>query len=354
MTDQTEDMEFLEEQMPTALEELQVRRAYNRTHVSVPDVDREWETWKAGIEETVSASDASTPKSKTRIRPLLWFASAAAACLVLVFCVRGLMQSDVNQVFTANTETPDVIFTGVDGEQSVVNDTSLDFSPKTATAAATATPAKKDMMTVSTPRGKDFKVLLPDGTQVWLNAESSIQFPKKFEGKTRDVNIHGEAYLDVKRDSIHPFIVHTDYFTTTVLGTSFDVRAYSERDALLTLVSGKVDMKSISGSGHKTLAPGDQATWSKDGSLTVEQVDTYPFIQWKNGFFYFNNVSLLNIMQELGRWYNVSIVFENPSDMSLCLHFVAERREKLPAVIKRINDLDIVAVEIIDGVVTVK
>ena len=198
-------------------------------------------------------------------------------------------------------------------------------------------------MALSIPRGHDYHLTLADGTQVWLNAESRLEFPDRFNGNTREVRLEGEAYFEVKRDAKRPFIVHTDYLTTRVLGTAFNVRARSRRDASVTLVSGRVQVGA--GDLAKVLSPGEQAALS-GSQLAVKSVDTYPIIQWKEGFFYFDNQSLFFIMQELARWYGVNVSFDDTSKMQVRLHFVVERSKSLREAIANLNALGVVHAEI--------
>jgi ferric-dicitrate binding protein FerR (iron transport regulator) len=178
-----------------------------------------------------------------------------------------------------------------------------------------------------------------------MNAESKLEFPETFNGNTREVALHGEAYFEVAKDAKHPFIVKTDYFNTKVLGTSFNIRAYSERDANVVLVEGSVKVGMSGKETEHTLKPGQQFS-ILNSQFSIKDVDTYPYTQWRDGFFYFDDTAMIEIMQELGRWYNVNIIFEEAKYMNTHLHFVAERRLSLSDIIRNINDLGIVNVEI--------
>jgi len=134
----------------------------------------------------------------------------------------------------------------------------------------------------------------------------------------------------------------------------FDLRAYSAKDASLTLVSGKVGLKDNLTGERLKVAPDEQAVWSKDNGFDLSTVDTYPLTQWKDGYFYFNNEPMVKIMQELGRWYNVNVVFEEQSDMNIKLHFVAERNQTIEKILEGISALDVVKVEYKDNTITVK
>lgn len=162
--------------------------------------------------------------------------------------------------------------------------------------------------TMQTPRGRQFQLTLPDGTKVWLNAMSSIRFPVAFTSNTREVTITGEAYLEVAKDARKQFIVHSNGLRTEVLGTSFNVNAYDDEEAIrITLLEGKVNIHD--GGNSFLLAPGMQALKNMSGLKTLK-VDTDQAISWKNGVFNFNQSSLPSAMRQIARWYDVEILYE--------------------------------------------
>lgn len=195
-------------------------------------------------------------------------------------------------------------------------------------------------LTLTTPCGKDYAVTLSDGTKVLLNAGSQLIFPESFGPGNREVYLKGEAMFDVTHDPKHPFIVKTDYFQTRVLGTKFNLRSYSKEDTHVTLIEGKVTVTKDK-APEITLNPNEQAALTQEGVIKKQTVDTYQYLEWQNGFFYFDNVSLTEIMQELGRWYNVDVVFRNEKMLNYRMHFVASRDESLMEAIKNLNALGI-------------
>jgi ferric-dicitrate binding protein FerR (iron transport regulator) len=165
---------------------------------------------------------------------------------------------------------------------------------------------------ISTPRGGQFQITLPDGTQVWLNALSSLRFPTVFNGTNRTVELTGEAYFEVQKDAAKPFLVKVAGMQIDVLGTSFDVMAYSdEKQIQTTLIEGAVKV-SVEGKS-KILQPGQQSQLQKDGRLDVlPTTDIESVIAWKNGYFKFNQADLQTVMRQLARWYDVEVSFEGP------------------------------------------
>lgn len=187
--------------------------------------------------------------------------------------------------------------------------------------------------TITTPRGGQYQVVLPDGSQVWLNAASSLRFPTAFTGKDRRVEIQGEAYFEVSRQKDMPFIVSVYGAEVQVLGTHFNVMAYSDEAAVkTTLLEGSV--KLVSGSSSVVLKPQQQSQLTKEGQLKVlNGVDVEDVMAWKNGLFHFENADLAMIMRQLSRWYDVDVSFQNKTDKDL---FVMEmpRNSRLSEVLR--------------------
>ncbi|MFV0506519.1 MAG: FecR family protein [Bacteroidales bacterium] len=175
-------------------------------------------------------------------------------------------------------------------------------------------PVDLEPLSVVTPRGGEYKIILDDGTEVWLNADSRMEFPNKFVGTRRVVKLIGEAYFSVAKDTARPFIVNLDGVDVEVLGTEFNVSAYSN-DATIqtTLVEGRVlvnnPLANI-GTNKRVLTPGRQAEFDRDKqSLEIRKVNVPQYIAWKNGRFVFEYQSLREITKILGRWYDVDFTF---------------------------------------------
>lgn len=173
--------------------------------------------------------------------------------------------------------------------------------------------------TMTTPRGRQFNVTLPDGTRVWLNAASSLRYPTAFTGKERRVEVTGEAYFEVVKNKEQPFKVSIDHkMEVEVLGTSFNVNAYSDEPSInTTLVTGSVKLlPSNQQYGALILKPGQQAQQSTTihGSdllpvMRVKEVDLGDVVAWKEGAFAFNDADLPTMMRQLSRWYNVEVEY---------------------------------------------
>lgn len=163
--------------------------------------------------------------------------------------------------------------------------------------------------TVSTPKGGQYQVRLPDGTNVWLNAESSIHFPTSFTQKQRAVTITGEVYFEVAHLAKQPFIVTAGDTKVEVLGTHFNVMAYNNEAVVkTTLAEGSVK---ITDAGRTALLkPGEQIQLNATQFKLVKEVDVDAELAWKNGLFYFKEASIETVMKQLERWYDISVKFE--------------------------------------------
>ena len=162
--------------------------------------------------------------------------------------------------------------------------------------------------TITTPRGRQFSLLLPDGSRVWLNAGSSLRFPTAFPGQERRVELTGEAYFEIAKDKSKPFFVHTDNTETEVLGTSFNISAYHDEDVVdATLIEGRI--RTGLQAGQVTLMPGEQAKIGAKVEVN-HQANVEQAIAWKNGAFNFENMGLKEVMRQLARWYDLDVVYE--------------------------------------------
>jgi len=164
--------------------------------------------------------------------------------------------------------------------------------------------------TLSTAKGGQYQLALPDGTKVWLNAMSSIRYPTAFTGSDRHVELTGEAYFEVAAHKEQPFTVGVSGMNIKVLGTEFDVMAYpGEGKKLTTLVQGAVKVEN--GNEGRQLSMGQQAIVTDGGALSVaSNIDIESVTAWKIGFFQFSHTELRTIMREIARWYDVDLVYQ--------------------------------------------
>ncbi len=168
--------------------------------------------------------------------------------------------------------------------------------------------------TITTPRGGQYQVVLPDGSRVWLNAASSLKFPTFFSGIERNVELTGEAYFEVAKNKSKPFKVFSQNQTVEVLGTHFNINAYPDEDVInTTLLEGsvRISKRSADGkkeSGERMLKPGQQAKLGTD--IQISNADVQAAVAWKNGYFVFAHEPIQSIMRQLSRWYDVDVVYQ--------------------------------------------
>jgi len=180
---------------------------------------------------------------------------------------------------------------------------------------------KKDQLigynTISTPRGGQYEIKLPDGTLVWLNSASSLKFPTTFTGVKREVELSGEGYFEVAKNKARPFEVRVGSAKVSVLGTHFNINAYNDEASInTTLLEGSV--KFTAGSKEKLLHPGQQSVFNTSSqNLIVQAVDVQRIIAWKDGFFEFDNIDLATIMRQLSRWYDVDISYQTTNNKGM-------------------------------------
>lgn len=194
------------------------------------------------------------------------------------------------------------------------------------------------------PVGGECHVLLEDGTDVWLNADSKLKYPIVFNGESREVVLSGEAYFEVKKDN-RPFIVNLESGDITVLGTSFGVSAYPGYPNYTTLVRGSVRFTFLRRE-QIVLTPGEQAVVDIFGSLKKRNVDVEEFVGWKDGVFIFKDKPLAEIMEILERWYGVHVIFQDNSLKELEYTGSLERYDSINTFLQLLEKLEEIQYEI--------
>ncbi|MET3878701.1 FecR domain-containing protein [Chitinophaga sp. OAE865] len=186
--------------------------------------------------------------------------------------------------------------------------------------------AAGEWATLMVPGKLDYKIVLKDGTEVWLNSLSSLRFPYSFGGASREVYLSGEAYFKVAKNEQQPFIVHAGETTVEVLGTSFNINAYEPASVTTSLVDGAVicSRKEV----KVKLSPGYQSVYG-DGKFTTTSFDTYNTLSWMNGTTHFRDEKLSNIAVIITRWFEVPVIFDNPALASETLSGAIDKRKPL-------------------------
>lgn len=269
-------------------------------------------------------------RQTTRKRHLVWGMSVAASVIV-VFCSYWFMyhptareemavQKIIPGQYSAVLEMADgkMYRLGEEryslqektGNRIKIDSTFLSYLP---TDDARAVSREIVYNKLSIPRGGEYRIELEDGTKVWINSASRLQYPVVFSGDTREVYLEGEAYFEVRRDSSRPFIVHAGQQKVTVLGTSFGITCYgNEVNDYTTLVSGKVNVELEQGKQAFMLEPGMQVEYNKvSGMVRERRVDVAEFVAWKEGKYVFKQKRLEDILSTLSRWYDFEVFYQN-------------------------------------------
>lgn len=326
-----------------SLDELRMLEAY---HDSFNLEDMPWDESKMGSREEIKQRIYNRleremkrfPERKRRNTIYRWPRYAAAAILLLAALVYLSVQRDIlpgKQV--AKNNMPIVpggnkaLLTLEDGTQVALDqlevgelvlqnhvvvdkmaDGQLNYHKSRTVNSETAS-----YHTITTPRGGQYQINLPDGTKVWLNAASSIRFPTTFNQAERTVKIEGEVYFDVEKLHGKPFVVLAKDQRITVLGTRFNVMAYPDEETIETsLLEGKVAV-SISDKVY-ALAPGQRTTFHKEGGkVRISSVGVEEAVAWKAGYFKFNAEPIESIMRKISRWYDVEVAYEGSMERKL-------------------------------------
>jgi ferric-dicitrate binding protein FerR (iron transport regulator) len=265
---------------------------------------------------------ASAPKPAP-VRLLRW-AGAAAAAVLIIIAGWWLLQKEDKPALTVAQNSPIVpgsngaVLTLADGRTVVLDslkngvfttqgNTALKIENGQLVYDASNNAGPVAFNTVNTPKGRQFQLVLPDGSKVWLNAASGITYPTAFTGTERKVSITGEAYFEVTKNPAQPFKVSIDENNTVeVIGTHFNINAYKDEGYITTtLLEGKVKL------AQTILQPGEQAIVTSDASITINHSsDLEQVMAWKNGIFYFRNAGLELVMKQLERWYNIEVQYK--------------------------------------------
>jgi len=185
---------------------------------------------------------------------------------------------------------------------------------------------------IETPRGGQYQVRLPDGSKVWLNAASKLIYPVSFNGRgQRVVELSGEAYFEIFKNKLQPFVVKSKNQEVTVLGTHFNINSYSDEGSVrTTLLEGSVRVNEV------TLKPNEQSVLV-NGKIAVRQVDPALAVDWKNGQFIFESEALPSILRRVARWYNVTIIYTNTDKNNTTFSGVVSRADNVSSVLRMLQ-----------------
>lgn len=284
------------------------------------------ETERISLLNKIQSSIKRTSK-KIKIRRIirLSVASCAAVVLLLVGLNRFLSHEKARPSSSQQELIVGNLLAGEDiqlitGEESLSfqNDIQVEFAEngkakiiQNNLEEKTVELTKSELNRLVVPYGKRSALTLSDGSKVWLNSGSVLEFPAQFNNKKREIRLaSGEMYIEVFSDSQKPFYVHTSSFNVKVYGTKFNVSAYADSPQSVVLVEGSVGLQSTTGNEIK-LIPNEQAVYTDDGIFDKQKVDVNRFISWKNGYLEFDKAPMTEVLKQIGRYYNLSFDFDN-------------------------------------------
>ena len=266
---------------------------------------------------------------KRRIRRFTYTAAACTVALVLSILFQKEMNRSGQQltdtadyIVGSELESEDILF--ITGNKASSFQSNVDIridNNKTARIKSEHAEAEEisieqhTMNKLIVPYGKRSKVMLSDGTQIWLNSGSSMEFPSTFTGERREVFLSGEMYIEVAPDKNKSFYVHTSAYNVKVYGTKFNISTYSGSPSSVVLVEGSVSLQSTE-KQELFLSPNEQAVYSEaTGTFDTRKVDVHPFISWKDGYLTFEDTPVIEALKQIERYYNLSFNYED--DISL-------------------------------------
>ena len=323
-------------------EEIAIRDHFLRQNEEAPDV-------KSELEKFMQTVDNRVERPHRWRMVALWTSVAAVAAVLILLVMAKPFDNDDKQkngaVVAYRAESAvanEIMFQTGDAEPVAVTQQGLhkisEEAGKTTGLQSNST-SEVRMNSLRTPSNMTATFQLPDGTVVMLNSCSRLVYPERFAHDIRKVSVEGEAYFEVAKDADRPFVVESNGVYTKALGTQFNVRARKDSPEHVTLVDGAVEVKTANGETCR-LKPGDDAEIDNGKIVGVTQPDMEIFTAWRQGEFYFDNVSLGEICAEIGRWYNVSVIFNTPEIMNTKLFFVADRYSSINEVVNLLNALD--------------
>lgn len=209
--------------------------------------------------------------------------------------------------------------------------------------------AKKEVKfnTLSVPKGIEYNVVLSDGTKVYLNAGSELRFPAVFSENTREVYLEGEGYFEVVKDSVRRFEVRAFGMTVIVLGTSFNVKAYrNQKQVATTLEKGHLKIV-CDNQKEYDLRPGNQIQYDKETRVAVmKKVDTKYYTSWKDGYFYYDDVRLEDMLDELGEWFGFTVFYQDPEVKDYRYRFWANRKDSKEKILDYLRGIGKLQIEL--------
>lgn len=358
MDDKIRDIDFIEDKALDITERIKCRKA---TDMDDMEIGGEVAERLRDLTALAEAADSQTRNDdverrlqqfyrkqqakNSRLR-LLRVAIASAACIAVLLTLAVWKSSPDNsaqvqeeQPLIFNIAKPKasiIVKTEKGGKTQKITDSEEEFTVESVPAEGT------ERLVVDVPQGEKLTVALPDGSKVYLHAGSRLKFPSRFTDKERVVELTGEAYFVVARDPDKPFVVNTPTMQTTVLGTEFNIVADGTDLDNVVLVSGSVEIKAAG--TQQRIKPGQQLTVTTQKEIIIQEVDTTPYTSWRDGYIYFDDITLKEALLHIAKEFNCNIEFRSPDVLDNKVHFVALRSGGMKGVVDGLNMMGVVSV----------
>ncbi len=308
---------FTEENPEEKAELLRAKALFRKVKLSSYKLD---ETTKAKAVAQLEKSLLDYQRKKKVRRTLIMTVGTAAAILLLIFLQQDMFrQSDrfsdrsIDYYVGSELESKEIqLFTGnrttsfeENIDVTISNDQRIEVKKENSSEEDEIIIDRNTINRLVVPHGKRSKVMLSDGTQIWLNAGSTLIFPTVFDKKTREVKLRGEMYAEVAHDPDRPFLVKTDELDLKVYGTDFNLSAYEDAAPWVVLVEGSVGVKAAGGKEMK-LAPNERIVRNQNGLLEKSRVNVSSFVSWKDGYLTYEKTPIAEVLKQIERYYNLS------------------------------------------------
>lgn len=319
--------------------------AFNDEELHLTDSSfRNASTLKKNTYQNLIAKIGQTPRQQSAFLPLTIAATLLLACGLVLFWKSGTDHSTtVANIAPGGNKA---ILSFADGRQIplssahsgiVIRSDQLLYNDGTPIDKKDTQGNSGGWNTITTPKGGQYQVILPDSSRVWLNAASSLRYPVSFSANERIVELIGEAYFEVESSQQHPFKVKTARQEVEVLGTHFNVSNYPTEEVIrTTLLQGRVKVTNTTNAVSRLLEPGQQAL-QQGYLLTINEMDTTNAVAWKNGLFAFYDEPLTEIMAKIARWYDVDVVYEEGVNKKLLFGGAVSRYDHVSKVLDKLE-----------------
>lgn len=351
------DIDFIEDKALDITERIKCRKA---TDMDDMEIDGEVAERLKDLTALAEAADSQTrdddverrlqqfyrkQQAKSSRLRLLRVAIASVACVAALFTLAvwkvspdsAQVQEEQPLIFNIAKPKASIIVKTEKGRKTQkITDSEEEFAVESVLTEGT------ERLVVDVPQGERLTVALPDGSKVYLHADSRLKFPSRFTGMERVVELTGEAYFVVSRDPGKPFVVNTPTMQTTVLGTEFNIVAEGTDPGNVALVSGSVEIKAAG--TQQIIKPGQQLTVTAQGKFEIQEVDTTPYTSWRDGYIYFDDITLKEALLHIAKEFNCNVEFRNPDVLDNKVHFVAVRSEGMKGIVDGLNMMGVVSV----------